>query len=126
MLDLDAYLERIGLHGAPTIAQVHRAHVTSIPFENLDPHRGVPMSASASAACSTRCPGSHPQRMRAEPVAFVANPSGVAGRNMAMLRGPLIFLDFPVGTCADRRGGTCTAPDRAACGTVYDRDSRPI
>jgi N-hydroxyarylamine O-acetyltransferase len=52
MLDLDAYLSRIGLQGnrevtkrrPPSIAEVHRAHVTSIPFENLDPHRGVPIS----------------------------------------------------------------------------------
>ncbi len=44
MLDLDAYLERIGLAGRPSIAQVHRAHMTSIPFENLDPHRGLPVS----------------------------------------------------------------------------------
>jgi N-hydroxyarylamine O-acetyltransferase len=44
VLDLDAYLERIGLHGAPSVARVHRAHVTSIPFENLDSHRGVPVS----------------------------------------------------------------------------------
>ena len=44
MLDLDAYLERIGLTGRPSIAQVHRAHLTSIPFENLDPHRGLPVS----------------------------------------------------------------------------------
>jgi N-hydroxyarylamine O-acetyltransferase len=44
MLDLDAYLERIGLRGRPSLAQLHRAHATSIPFENLDPHRGVPVS----------------------------------------------------------------------------------
>lgn len=44
MHDLDAYLERIGLRGRPTLAQVHRAHLTSIPFENLDPQRGVPVS----------------------------------------------------------------------------------
>jgi N-hydroxyarylamine O-acetyltransferase len=44
MFDLDAYLTRIGLSGRPSIAEVHRAHVTSIPFENLDPHRGVPVS----------------------------------------------------------------------------------
>jgi N-hydroxyarylamine O-acetyltransferase len=42
MLDLDVYLERIGLTGRPSIAQVHRAHLTSIPFENLDPHQGLP------------------------------------------------------------------------------------
>jgi len=44
MLDLDAYLERIGLYGRPSIAQLHRAHLTSIPFENLDPHQGLPVS----------------------------------------------------------------------------------
>jgi N-hydroxyarylamine O-acetyltransferase len=44
MLDLDAYLERIGLDGRPSIGQVHRAHLTSIPFENLDPHQGLPVS----------------------------------------------------------------------------------
>jgi N-hydroxyarylamine O-acetyltransferase len=35
VLDLDAYLERIGLH---------RAQVTSIPFESLDPYCGLPVS----------------------------------------------------------------------------------
>jgi N-hydroxyarylamine O-acetyltransferase len=44
MLDLDAYLARIGLNGRPGVAQVHRAHATSIPFENLDPQRGKPVS----------------------------------------------------------------------------------
>lgn len=44
MLDLDAYLERIGLTGRPGLAELHRAHVTSIPFENLDPRRGIPVS----------------------------------------------------------------------------------
>jgi N-hydroxyarylamine O-acetyltransferase len=44
MFDVDRYLERIGLTGRPSMADVHRAHVTSIPFENLDPHRGVPVS----------------------------------------------------------------------------------
>jgi N-hydroxyarylamine O-acetyltransferase len=44
VFDLDAYLERIGLRGRPSLAKVHRAHVTSIPFENLDPHRGIPVS----------------------------------------------------------------------------------
>jgi N-hydroxyarylamine O-acetyltransferase len=42
--DLGAYLERIGLRGRPTVAEVHRAHLTSVPFENLDPQRGVPVS----------------------------------------------------------------------------------
>jgi N-hydroxyarylamine O-acetyltransferase len=46
MRDFDAYLERIGLDGgAPvTLHSVHRAHATSIPFENLDSHRGIPVS----------------------------------------------------------------------------------
>ncbi len=44
MLDLDAYLERIGLDGHPNIVQLHRAHLTSIPFENLDPYLGLPVS----------------------------------------------------------------------------------
>jgi len=46
MLNFDAYLERIGLSASkrPTLHDVHRAHATSIPFENLDPHRGIPVS----------------------------------------------------------------------------------
>jgi N-hydroxyarylamine O-acetyltransferase len=44
MLDLDAYLERVGLNGRPSIGQVQRAHLSSIPFENLDPHQGLPVS----------------------------------------------------------------------------------
>jgi N-hydroxyarylamine O-acetyltransferase len=39
-LDLDAYLARIGLRGLPSFAALHHAHVTSIPFENLDSLRG--------------------------------------------------------------------------------------
>jgi N-hydroxyarylamine O-acetyltransferase len=44
VLDLDAYLARIGLAGEPSVARVHRAHATSVPFENLDPQRGVAVS----------------------------------------------------------------------------------
>jgi N-hydroxyarylamine O-acetyltransferase len=46
MLDFVAYLQRVGLSGGdrPTLKVVHRAHATSIPFENLDPHRGIPVS----------------------------------------------------------------------------------
>ncbi len=44
MFDLPAYLERIGLTGAPSMAEMHRAHVTRIPFENLDPLVGIPVS----------------------------------------------------------------------------------
>jgi N-hydroxyarylamine O-acetyltransferase len=44
MFDLEAYLARIGLNGRPSVAEVHRAHITSIPFENLYPHCGLPVS----------------------------------------------------------------------------------
>jgi len=46
MFDFDAYLRRIGLDPAhkPTWQAVHRAHATTIPFENLDSHRGIPVS----------------------------------------------------------------------------------
>jgi len=44
MLDLDAYLARIGLRSRPDIGELHRAHVMTIPFENLDPRRGIPVS----------------------------------------------------------------------------------
>jgi N-hydroxyarylamine O-acetyltransferase len=46
MLDFQAYLRRIGLgeSGSPAWNEIHRAHVTSIPFENLDSHRGTPVS----------------------------------------------------------------------------------
>ena len=47
MLDFDAYLRRIGLPRAESIAEVHRAHASSIPFENLDPHRGERVSLAA-------------------------------------------------------------------------------
>ena len=44
MFDLGAYLDRIELRGSPTLAEVHRAHATSIPFENLGPWSGQPVS----------------------------------------------------------------------------------
>ncbi|MFZ0385420.1 MAG: arylamine N-acetyltransferase [Solirubrobacteraceae bacterium] len=56
MFELPPYLERIGLvavaatPGGPpgadaaTLRDLHRAHVISIPFENLDPLRGAPAS----------------------------------------------------------------------------------
>ena len=44
MFDLDAYVERVHLSGHPSLAEVHRAQVTSIPFENLDPHGGLHVS----------------------------------------------------------------------------------
>jgi len=47
-LDLDAYLKRIGFDGeraatAQTLAALHRAHTTSIPFENLEIMLGRPI-----------------------------------------------------------------------------------
>jgi N-hydroxyarylamine O-acetyltransferase len=41
--DLDAYLKRIGLDGPRPLAEVHRAHATTIPFENFDPLSGRPV-----------------------------------------------------------------------------------
>lgn len=48
---LAAYLRRIGLDpgSAPELAALHRAHVTTVPFENLDPHRGVAPSLAPEA-----------------------------------------------------------------------------
>jgi N-hydroxyarylamine O-acetyltransferase len=43
-MDLAAYLERIGVGPGAGLAELHRAHVTSIPFENLESHAGVPVS----------------------------------------------------------------------------------
>ncbi len=41
-----AYLERIGLdaNARPGLAELHRAHATTIPFENFDPYAGRPVS----------------------------------------------------------------------------------
>jgi N-hydroxyarylamine O-acetyltransferase len=44
MFELASYLRRIGLQGSPSLAEMHRAHVTSILFENLDPLVGIPVS----------------------------------------------------------------------------------
>jgi N-hydroxyarylamine O-acetyltransferase len=44
VFDVDAYVGRVGLAGRPALAELHRAHVAAIPFENLDPHRGVPVT----------------------------------------------------------------------------------
>lgn len=42
--DYGAYLRRIGLSGRPDWAALHRAHATTVPFENLDPAGGRPVS----------------------------------------------------------------------------------
>lgn len=41
---MDSYLARIGLAGKPDWTAMHRAHATSIPFENLDPATGMPVN----------------------------------------------------------------------------------
>lgn len=51
---LEAYLNRIGYHGTPkvdrdTLAALHRAHVQSIPYENLDIHLGRTLSLDEAA-----------------------------------------------------------------------------
>jgi N-hydroxyarylamine O-acetyltransferase len=43
-MDLVAYLSRIRVGPGAGLAELHRAHVTSIPFENLDSHQGLPVS----------------------------------------------------------------------------------
>jgi N-hydroxyarylamine O-acetyltransferase len=44
MIDFGAYAQRVGAGSDPSVTELHRGHVFSIPFENLDPHRGVPVS----------------------------------------------------------------------------------
>lgn len=44
MLNLDGYLRRIQLSAPASLAEIHRAHATSITFENLDSYRGIPVS----------------------------------------------------------------------------------
>ncbi len=53
-LDLQAYLRRIGWHGAaradmPTLQAIVAAHVTTIPFENLNPLLGLPVELDLAA-----------------------------------------------------------------------------
>jgi N-hydroxyarylamine O-acetyltransferase len=49
VFDLDRYLHRVGLSGTPSLAELHRAHVTHILFENLDPLVGIPVSLEPDA-----------------------------------------------------------------------------
>jgi N-hydroxyarylamine O-acetyltransferase len=44
LANIDAYLARIGLRRPVTLAEVHRAHATSIAFENFDSYSGRPVS----------------------------------------------------------------------------------
>jgi N-hydroxyarylamine O-acetyltransferase len=49
VFELPAYLKRIGLSGMPSLHELHRAHVTRILFENLDPLVGIPVSLAPDA-----------------------------------------------------------------------------
>jgi N-hydroxyarylamine O-acetyltransferase len=49
MFELSRYLGRIGLRGRPALAELHRAHVTGILFENLDPLVGIPVALDPDA-----------------------------------------------------------------------------
>jgi N-hydroxyarylamine O-acetyltransferase len=49
VFDLTRYLARIGLRGQPSLAELHRAHVTAILFENLDPLVGIAVSLDPDA-----------------------------------------------------------------------------
>lgn len=48
-LDLAAYLERIGVDEGASVADVHRAHLAAIPFENLDVLLGTGVSVDLPA-----------------------------------------------------------------------------
>ena len=53
-LDLDSYLQRIGFVGEPradvaTLRALASAHIAAIPFENLDPLLGTPVSIDLAA-----------------------------------------------------------------------------
>ena len=49
VFEFSRYLQRVGLSGTPTLAELHRAHVASILFENLDPLVGIPVSLEPDA-----------------------------------------------------------------------------
>jgi N-hydroxyarylamine O-acetyltransferase len=45
VFDLNSYMRRVGLDGRdPRLAEIHRAHVTSIPFESLEAQRATGVS----------------------------------------------------------------------------------
>jgi N-hydroxyarylamine O-acetyltransferase len=46
LVSLEAYLQRIGLSETPDpgLGELHRAHATTIAFENFDPYGGTPVS----------------------------------------------------------------------------------
>lgn len=46
LLDVDGYLTRIGASAGDSLDELHRAHLRSVPFENLSVHLGEPISLS--------------------------------------------------------------------------------
>jgi N-hydroxyarylamine O-acetyltransferase len=53
-IDLDTYFARIGYDGSPsaaleTLQRLHACHATAIPFENIDPLMGEPVSLDLAA-----------------------------------------------------------------------------
>jgi N-hydroxyarylamine O-acetyltransferase len=46
--DVDAYLSRIGLEAPTGLEEIHRAHATSIAFENLESYAGRPVPLDAT------------------------------------------------------------------------------
>ncbi|XVV17238.1 arylamine N-acetyltransferase family protein [Actinoplanes sp. CA-131856] len=43
-MDVDAYLDRIGVRRSATLREMHRAHQETVPFENLGIHLDEPIS----------------------------------------------------------------------------------
>ena len=52
MFDADGYLSRIGVEESATLAETHRAHATSIPFEGLSAHVGEPVLLDPGSLCA--------------------------------------------------------------------------
>ena len=70
LASVEAYLERIGLAGRPDpgLAEIHRAHATTIPFENFDSFSGDPVSLDLGDL-EAKIVGRRPRRilLRAQP-----------------------------------------------------------
>lgn len=49
VLDVDAYLDRIGADAGTPLAELHRAHLLSVPFENLSVHLGEELTLEPAA-----------------------------------------------------------------------------
>ncbi|MCP3139086.1 arylamine N-acetyltransferase family protein [Pyxidicoccus xibeiensis] len=49
MFDANRHLERIGASASASLAELHRAHLESVPFENLDIHQKRPIRLDTDA-----------------------------------------------------------------------------